>query len=60
MGGMETLGERRRTVGPRGAELAAVGARDDLTVVRVDSGHWWPASRPAAFAELLRGNRVSR
>jgi pimeloyl-ACP methyl ester carboxylesterase len=27
---------------------------DDLTVVRVDSGHWWPASRPAEFAELLR------
>jgi len=27
---------------------------DDLTVIRVDSGHWWPASRPAEFAELLR------
>ena len=26
---------------------------DDLTVIRVDSGHWWPASRPAEFAELL-------
>ncbi|MDN3936711.1 alpha/beta fold hydrolase [Arthrobacter sp. YD4] len=28
---------------------------DDLTVVRVDGGHWWPASRPAEFARLLRG-----
>lgn len=27
---------------------------DDLTVVRVDGGHWWPASRPAEFARLLR------
>ena len=27
---------------------------DDLTVIRVDSGHWWPASRPAEFAEMLR------
>jgi hypothetical protein len=33
---------------------------DDLTVVRVDSGHWWPASRPAEFAELLRGSYISR
>ena len=30
------------------------------TVIRVDSGHWWPASRPAEFAELLRGSYVSR
>ncbi|WP_445154244.1 alpha/beta fold hydrolase [Arthrobacter sp. Hor0625] len=28
---------------------------DDLQVVRVDSGHWWPATRPAEFAALLRG-----
>lgn len=28
---------------------------DDLRVVRVDSGHWWPATRPAEFAALLRG-----
>ena len=28
---------------------------DDLTVVRVDGGHWWPASRPVEFARLLRG-----
>ena len=27
---------------------------EDLTVIRVDSGHWWPASRPAEFVELLR------
>ncbi|MFF2243990.1 alpha/beta fold hydrolase [Arthrobacter sp. NPDC058130] len=27
---------------------------DDLTVTRVDSGHWWPATRPAEFAALLR------
>lgn len=33
---------------------------DNLTVVRVDSGHWWPASRPAEFAELLRGSYISR
>ena len=26
---------------------------DDLTVVRVDSGHWWPATRPAEFAALF-------
>lgn len=32
----------------------------DLTVIRVDSGHWWPASRPAEFAELLRGSYISR
>ena len=29
---------------------------DDLTVVRVDSGHWWPATRPAELASLLRGS----
>jgi pimeloyl-ACP methyl ester carboxylesterase len=28
---------------------------DDLTVTRVDSGHWWPAVRPKDFAELLKG-----
>jgi pimeloyl-ACP methyl ester carboxylesterase len=33
---------------------------DNLTVVRVDAGHWWPASRPSEFAELLRGRHVSR
>ena len=27
---------------------------EDLTVVTVDSGHWWPATRPAELAELLR------
>jgi pimeloyl-ACP methyl ester carboxylesterase len=27
---------------------------DELTVVSVDSGHWWPATRPAEFAQLLR------
>ncbi|HET8878051.1 MAG TPA: alpha/beta fold hydrolase [Arthrobacter sp.] len=27
---------------------------EQLSVVRVDSGHWWPASRPADFARLLR------
>lgn len=27
---------------------------DDLTVTRVDSGHWWPATRPADFVALLR------
>ncbi|MEC5179442.1 alpha/beta fold hydrolase [Arthrobacter sp. CG_A4] len=27
---------------------------DDLTVVPVDAGHWWPATRPAEFAALLR------
>ncbi|MDQ0820869.1 pimeloyl-ACP methyl ester carboxylesterase [Arthrobacter sp. V4I6] len=32
----------------------------DLTVIRVDSGHWWPASRPAEFAELLRGGYIGR
>jgi len=31
---------------------------DDLTVVRVDGGHWWPASRPAEFARLLRGGEA--
>jgi pimeloyl-ACP methyl ester carboxylesterase len=29
---------------------------DDLTVVRVDGGHWWPATRPAEFADLLRND----
>ena len=29
---------------------------EDLTVIRVDAGHWWPASRPAEFAGLLRGS----
>ncbi|MET3920591.1 alpha/beta fold hydrolase [Arthrobacter sp. UYEF20] len=33
---------------------------ENLTVIRVDSGHWWPASRPTEFAELLRGSHVSR
>jgi pimeloyl-ACP methyl ester carboxylesterase len=28
---------------------------EDLTVVRVDSGHWWPASRHKEFADLLLG-----
>lgn len=32
---------------------------EDLTVIRVNSGHWWPASRPAEFAALLRGSQVS-
>jgi pimeloyl-ACP methyl ester carboxylesterase len=27
---------------------------DDVTVTRVDSGHWWPVTRPAEFAALLR------
>jgi hypothetical protein len=27
---------------------------DDVTVTRVDAGHWWPATRPADFAALLR------
>lgn len=27
---------------------------DDVTVTKVDSGHWWPATRPAEFAALLR------
>ncbi len=27
---------------------------DDLSVVTVDSGHWWPAARPAEFAAQLR------
>ncbi|MBG6216849.1 pimeloyl-ACP methyl ester carboxylesterase [Arthrobacter sp. CAN_A6] len=27
---------------------------DDLTVLRVKGGHWWPATRPADFAEVLR------
>lgn len=26
----------------------------DLTVTRVDGGHWWPATRPAELAEILR------
>ena len=26
---------------------------DDVTVTRVDGGHWWPATRPAEFAALL-------
>lgn len=29
---------------------------DDLGVVRVDSGHWWPATRPAELAGLLRNS----
>ncbi|MGY2746369.1 alpha/beta fold hydrolase [Arthrobacter sp. UYCu723] len=33
---------------------------DDLTVIRVNGGHWWPASRPAEFAELLLGSHVGR
>jgi pimeloyl-ACP methyl ester carboxylesterase len=33
---------------------------ENLTVVRVDAGHWWPATRPAEFAELLRGSYISR
>lgn len=31
---------------------------DNLSVVRVDSGHWWPATRPAELAALL-GNSGS-
>lgn len=27
---------------------------ENLTVVTVDSGHWWPATRPAELAGLLR------
>ncbi|QDY91836.1 alpha/beta fold hydrolase [Arthrobacter sp. UKPF54-2] len=27
---------------------------EDLTVVTVDSGHWWPATRAVELAELLR------
>jgi pimeloyl-ACP methyl ester carboxylesterase len=27
---------------------------DDVKVTRVDGGHWWPATRPAEFAALLR------
>ena len=33
---------------------------EDLSVVRVDSGHWWPATRPAEFAELLRDGEAGR
>ncbi|MCU1521168.1 MAG: Pimeloyl-ACP methyl ester carboxylesterase [Arthrobacter sp.] len=31
---------------------------EDLTVIRVNSGHWWPATRPAEFAEVLRGSHI--
>ncbi len=27
---------------------------DDVTVTRVDGGHWWPVTRPAEFVGLLR------
>ncbi|CAA9236501.1 MAG: Oxidoreductase, short-chain dehydrogenase/reductase family [uncultured Arthrobacter sp.] len=27
---------------------------EDLRVTRVDAGHWWPETRPADFADLLR------
>ncbi len=27
---------------------------ENLTVTRVTGGHWWPASRPTEFAEVLR------
>ncbi|MCX6500440.1 MAG: alpha/beta fold hydrolase [Arthrobacter sp.] len=33
---------------------------DDLTVVSVDSGHWWPATRPAEFAQLLRSSETGK
>lgn len=29
---------------------------DALTVTRVNSGHWWPATRPAEFAELFKAS----
>lgn len=29
---------------------------EDLTVVTVDNGHWWPATRPAELARLLRNS----
>jgi pimeloyl-ACP methyl ester carboxylesterase len=32
----------------------------DLTVVRVDSGHWWPATRPAEFAQVIRNGDARR
>lgn len=32
----------------------------DLTVIRVDSGHWWPATRPAEFAALLRNSQAGQ
>lgn len=28
---------------------------EELTITKVNGGHWWPATRPAEFAELLRG-----
>lgn len=31
---------------------------ENLSVVKVDSGHWWPATRPAEFAELLRNSEA--
>jgi pimeloyl-ACP methyl ester carboxylesterase len=33
---------------------------EDLTVIRVNSGHWWPATRPLELAELLRDGTVRR
>jgi pimeloyl-ACP methyl ester carboxylesterase len=33
---------------------------DDLTVIRVDGGHWWPETRPREFAALLRDGTVHR
>jgi hypothetical protein len=33
---------------------------EDLTVIRVNSGHWWPATRPLELAELLRDGTVQR
>ena len=32
---------------------------DDVTVTRVDSGHWWPATRPAEFVAFLRRPRAT-
>lgn len=32
---------------------------DDLTITKVNGGHWWPATRPADFAALLRQSEAT-
>jgi pimeloyl-ACP methyl ester carboxylesterase len=52
------LNERDRPVLPEAQEEMAKRLPDPVTIVRVDSGHLFPVTAPARFAEILAGVAV--
>ena len=49
------LNEQDRPVPAATQEVMARRLPDPVTVIRVDSGHLFPVTAPAAFAEIVAG-----